>query len=68
MMTGRLWMTSLGHTNETWESEVHREHVREGIKWALEGGNKWVLLSPVLREAEARRWDADPKIRVVAPS
>jgi type 1 glutamine amidotransferase len=39
-MTGRMWMTSLGHTNETWESEVHRSHVLEGIRWALEGTNK----------------------------
>ncbi|GAA6009816.1 hypothetical protein JCM11491_000825 [Sporobolomyces phaffii] len=34
-MNGRMWMTSLGHTNETWQSEVHLAHVEAGLRWAL---------------------------------
>lgn len=29
-MNGRTWMTSLGHTNETWRSPVHLAHVQSG--------------------------------------
>ncbi|GAA5837424.1 hypothetical protein JCM3766R1_000442 [Sporobolomyces carnicolor] len=36
-MNGRMWMTSLGHTNETWQSDVHLQHVEAGLRWALEG-------------------------------
>lgn len=39
-MEGRLWMTSLGHTNETWEDELFLSHVQEGIRWALGGEKK----------------------------
>ncbi|GAA5936985.1 ThuA domain-containing protein [Sporobolomyces koalae] len=35
-MNGRMWMTSLGHTNETWQSEFHLAHVEAGLRWALE--------------------------------
>ncbi|GAA5981958.1 hypothetical protein JCM5350_006580 [Sporobolomyces pararoseus] len=34
-MNGRMWMTSLGHTNETWQSQVHLAHVEAGLRWAL---------------------------------
>ncbi|GAA6064377.1 hypothetical protein JCM10212_000486 [Sporobolomyces blumeae] len=34
-MNGRMWMTSLGHTNETWRSEIHLQHVEAGLRWAL---------------------------------
>ncbi|GAA5848389.1 hypothetical protein JCM5353_004883 [Sporobolomyces roseus] len=34
-MNGRMWMTSLGHTNETWRSDLHLQHVEAGLRWAL---------------------------------
>ncbi|GAA5914518.1 ThuA domain-containing protein [Sporobolomyces salmoneus] len=34
-MNGKMWMTSLGHANETWESKLHLAHVEAGLRWAL---------------------------------
>ncbi|GAA5969368.1 hypothetical protein JCM3765_001285 [Sporobolomyces pararoseus] len=34
-MNGRMCMTSLGHTNETWQSQVHLDHVEAGLRWTL---------------------------------
>ncbi|KAK4705177.1 uncharacterized protein P7C70_g1040, partial [Phenoliferia sp. Uapishka_3] len=36
-MAGRLFMTSLGHTNATWQSPLHLAHVEAGFKWVIEG-------------------------------
>ncbi|KWU45764.1 class I glutamine amidotransferase-like protein [Rhodotorula sp. JG-1b] len=35
-MTGRTWMTSLGHTIEIWSDPTHLAHVEAGLRWALE--------------------------------
>ncbi|GAA5886164.1 hypothetical protein JCM5296_003504 [Sporobolomyces johnsonii] len=32
---GRVFYTSLGHTNETWQSPLHLQHVEAGLRWAL---------------------------------
>lgn len=37
VMRGRMWYTSLGHTNDTWQSEVFKEHIKAGIQWVVEG-------------------------------
>ncbi|KAM0746221.1 hypothetical protein T439DRAFT_140598 [Meredithblackwellia eburnea MCA 4105] len=38
-MMGRMWMTSLGHTNETWQSSLHIAHVKAGFQWVLAGSS-----------------------------
>lgn len=37
IMRGRMWYTSLGHTNETWKSSIFLEHIQAGIQWVVEG-------------------------------
>ncbi|GAA5879299.1 hypothetical protein JCM16303_003156 [Sporobolomyces ruberrimus] len=46
-MNGRMWMTSLGHTNETWQSEVHLAHVEAGLRWALADFNSAKSSAPI---------------------
>ncbi|BGP29343.1 hypothetical protein JCM10296v2_001082 [Rhodotorula toruloides] len=35
-MTGRTWMTSLGHTVKVWSDPTHLAHVEAGLRWALQ--------------------------------